>query len=198
MSKISTSKNRTKRETITQQAAVLFRRKGYASSTMRELAEEIGVEASSLYNHIGSKVEMLKEICFKVAEAFHSHLDETEKNLTSPTQKIESLIRFHIHMMLDDFDAVYVSNHEWNQLKEPELSSFLQLRRNYEKRMTDIVMKGIEEKQFSPGNASVIVFTILSALRGLELWQRHKKNISKIELENTMLQQLLHGILKNR
>jgi hypothetical protein len=101
-------------------------------------------------------------------------------------------------MMLDDFDAVYVSNHEWNQLKEPDLSSFLQLRRNYEKRMTDIVMKGIEEKQFSPGNASVIVFTILSALRGLELWQRHKKNISKQELENTMLHQLLDGILKNR
>jgi hypothetical protein len=59
-----------------------------------------------------------------------------------------------------------------------------------------MVTKGMELKQFSQGNASVIVFTILSALRGLELWQRHKKNITKEELEKTMTKQLLHGILK--
>ncbi|MEY4703045.1 MAG: hypothetical protein RIR96_942 [Bacteroidota bacterium] len=196
MSKIITSKNRTKRETITLRAAALFRKKGFAGTTMRELAEEMGIEASSLYNHIGSKFEMLEEICFRVAESFHSHLDEVEKKQQSPTTSIESLIRFHINMMLDDFDSVYVANHEWKQLKEPELSSFLQLRKNYENRMIEMVTKGMELKQFSQGNASVIVFTILSALRGLELWQRHKKNITKEELEKTMTKQLLHGILK--
>lgn len=198
MSKIITSKNRTKRETITLRAAELFRQKGYAGSTMRELAEVMGIEASSLYNHIGSKAEILEEICFRVAKLFHSHLDEIEKKQQSPKNTLESLIRFHISMMLDDFDSVYVSNHEWKQLKEPELSAFLQLRRQYENRMIEIASEGIKEKLFSEGNASVMVFTILSALRGLELWQRHKKNISKEELEKTMTNQLLHGVLKNR
>ncbi len=59
MAKIKASRNGTKKDVITFKAAVLFRKKGFASSSMRELADILGVEASSLYNHIGSKSEIL-------------------------------------------------------------------------------------------------------------------------------------------
>jgi len=195
MSKIISFKNRTKRDTIRMEAAQLFRKRGYATTTMRELAEAVGVEASSLYNHIGSKSDILKEICFQVATSFLTHLKTLDELNQNPTEKMESLIRFHIHMMLDDLDAVFVANHEWKQLKEPDLGDFLQMRRMYESNMTELVNQGMKAGDFTEANPAVVVFTILSALRGLELWQGQKKNISKQELEAGMLQQLLNGLL---
>ncbi len=196
MAKISASKNGTKKDTIIRIAASLFRKKGFSGTSMRELAESLGVEASSLYNHIGSKSELLQSICFKVANEFTSHLNEIENQNNSAVIRLKELIRFHIHMMLDEYDEVFVANHEWKQLDEPYLSNFLNQRKAYENRLTEIVKQGVQKKEFKNVHPQVAVFTILSAVRGLELWQRHKKNISPAALEKSMTDHLLNGIIK--
>jgi len=196
MAKIKPGKNSSKKEVITQKAAALFKTKGYSSASMRELAKTIGVEAPSLYNHIGSKSELLQIICFKVASAFTSHLDVTESAGKSVPEKVAAIIRFHIGMMLNDFDEVYVANHEWKHLKEPYLSNFLNQRRGYEKRFVQLVGNGIEAGELKKTDPYVAVLTILSAVRGLEFWQQHKKNISAATLEDDMVNHLLNGIAK--
>jgi AcrR family transcriptional regulator len=196
MPRIKAAKNGTKKDLILQKAAGLFRKKGFAGTSMRELAESIGVEASSLYNHIGSKSELLQSICFKIANEFTVHLNQVEKQQTDSIQKLKELIRFHIHMMLNEYDAVFVANHEWKQLQEPYLSNFLNQRKLYESRMVDIVQLGIQKKEIRKLHPHVTVFTILSAVRGLEFWQRHKKTVDVVELDTTMTDHLLHGIIK--
>jgi len=196
MAKIKPGKNSSKKDVITHKAAALFKKKGYSSASMRELAEAEGVEAPSLYNHIGGKSELLQAICFKVANAFTSYLDTTENSAGNTVSILESIIRFHIRMMLNNFDEVYVANHEWKHLKEPYLSNFLIQRRGYEKRLIALVENGILEKTFKNNNPYVSVLTILSAVRGLEFWQQHKKNISSQILEDDMVNHLLKGIIK--
>ena len=196
MAKIKPGKNASKKDVITQKAAALFKSKGFSSASMRELAEAVGVEAPSLYNHIGSKSELLQGICFKVANTFTLYLDGTENNTDNYATRLEQIIRFHIRMMLDHFDEVYVANHEWKHLKEPYLSNFLMQRRGYEKRLISLTEGGIAAKEFRQSNPYVAVLTILSAVRGLEFWQQHKKNISSQVLENDMVNHLLKGIIK--
>ncbi len=196
MAKIKPGKNATKKDVITQKASALFKKKGYSSSSMRELAEAVGVEAPSLYNHIGSKSELLQAICFKTANAFTAHLNNTEKAPVNTISMIENIIRFHIQMMLNNFDEVYVANHEWKHLKEPYLSNFLMQRRGYEKRLVVLIEMGIKNNEFKISNPYVAVLTIISAVRGLEFWQQHKKNISSQVLEDEMVNHLLNGIIK--
>ena len=196
MAKIKPGKNATKKDVITQKASSLLKVKGYSSSSMRELAESVGVEAPSLYNHIGSKGELLQAICFKVANDFTMQLDVTENAPVNIVTKIENIIRFHIQMMLNNFDEVFVANHEWKHLKEPYLSNFLSQRRSYEKRLVALMEAGIKTKEFKTINPYVSVLTILSAVRGLEFWQRHKQNVDTRVLEDDMVNHLLKGILK--
>jgi AcrR family transcriptional regulator len=194
MARIVTTKNKTKKEVITAKASLLFRKKGFAATSMRELADLIGVEASSLYNHIGSKNELLQNICFSVANDFTAHLQEVLL-LSKPLQfRLEQIIRFHIRIMLERYDEVYVANHEWKQLQEPYLSNFLHQRKSYESQLVALVEQGVKEKVFSAIKPQVAVLTLLSALRGLEYW--HSKNTDVKTLEQHMVQQLLHGILK--
>lgn len=196
MAKITISRNGTKKDTIVRKAAALFRKKGFTGTSMRELAENIGVEASSLYNHIGSKSELLQSICFEVANDFTIHLNKVEVQPSSASVQLKELIRFHIHMMTEEYDKVFVANHEWKQLDEPYLSNFLNQRKIYESRLTEIVQSGIVKKEFRNVHPHVTVLTILSAVRGLEFWHHNKKKISAGELEKSMTEQLLNGIIK--
>ena len=167
MAKIKPGKNGSKKDVITQKASALFKKKGYSSTSMRELAEAVGVEAPSLYNHIGSKSELLHTICFKIANTFTSYLETIENTAGNAASGLESIIRFHIQMMLNNFDEIYVANHEWKHLKEPYLNNFLIQRRSYEKRLIALIETGIRGKEFKNCNPYVVVLTILSAVRGL-------------------------------
>lgn len=196
MAKIKAAGAGSKKDVILKKAAALFRMKGFKASSMRELAEKIGVEAPSLYNHIGSKSELLQTICFKVANDFTVHLQQVENEDSPVLHKLEQLIRFHIWMMMQSFDEVYVSNHEWKYLEEPQLGNFLNQRKHYETRMMQLVDEGIAKKELKNIHPHVAVLTILSAVRGLEFWQRHKKDIPADVLENNMVKHLLNGLIK--
>lgn len=196
MARIQPAKNGTRKDVIIRKASALFRTKGFVATSMRDLAISVGVEAPSLYNHIGSKSELLQDICFKIAVEFTTQLEKTEGKDVSVLIKLEEIIRFHIHMMLEEFDEVFVANHEWKYLKEPYLSNFLNQRRSYEKRLVTMVEAGIVTNEFKKSNPYVTVLTLLSALRGLEFWLRHKKKFSQKELEDEMVDHLLKGMVR--
>jgi len=75
MARIKTDKNISRKDVIVTKAATLFREKGFKAASMRDLAEAVGVEAASLYNHIKSKTELLHELCFSVANRFLQKID---------------------------------------------------------------------------------------------------------------------------
>lgn len=196
MAKIITGKNSSKKEAILKKAATLFKTKSYSASSMRELADVLGVEAPSLYNHIGSKSELLQDICFKIGNRFTEQIEHIRNSDKTMVAKIESVIRFHIEIMAENFDEVYVANHEWKHLNEPYLGDFLNIRRNYEKSLMGFIEEGITKQEIKPVNPYVTVLTILSAVRGLEFWHRNKKNVSLQVVENDMVNQLLNGIVQ--
>ena len=196
MAKIKTETNGSIKEMILTNAAELFRKKGFAAASVRELAESLGIEAPSLYNHIGSKAELLQEICFDVAKDYTMHMDEVLVSKKNAAQKTADIIRFHVRKLSTDFDKVFVSEHEWKRLPQKNLEEFLAQRKLYEKNMIDILEDGIEKKLFKNILPSIAVLAILSAVRGLELRQRHKNEFTIEELEETMVEHLLHGIIK--
>src|SRR5687767_12201212 len=134
MAKIKSNKNSTRKEVILLKASQLFREKGFTATSMRDLAEHVGVEAASLYNHINSKAEILQEICFKVANQFMSHIEEVSARECSAIEKMEDILRFHIRQMIHNYEEVYVADREWKHLEDPYLFNFQNQRRTYRQR----------------------------------------------------------------
>ncbi len=194
MGRIVPGRYGTKKDVITKKASRLFKEKGFSATSMRDLAEAIGIEAPSLYNHISGKSEILQEICFKVANLFTSHLNEVETGNIPVLQKIDRIIRFHIHMMLDEYESVYISDHEWKHLREPYLSNFKNQRRNYRARVAAIILEGIERREIKNIDPYVAVLTMLSAIGGIEMWQRSKKSVDAKTLEENIVCIFIEGI----
>ena len=196
MAKIKSGQNLTKKDTIVSTAAVLFREKGYAASSMRDLAEKVGVEAASLYNHIKSKSEILQDICFTVANRFITHIEKVEAGKNSVIDKIETLLRFHIHEMIHHYEEVYVSDREWKHLEEPYLTNFQNLRRSYRKRFAAIIEEGIKNKELKDIDAPTAVLIMLHAVSGIESWHRSIQKIDADELEKNMVIIMVEGLKK--
>jgi AcrR family transcriptional regulator len=190
-------KKASKKGLILQKAAAMFRQRGFAATSMRDLAEVVGIEAASLYNHISSKNEILEAICFEMANHFNTHMDQIEATRQSALSALEAILRFHIRQMIDNYEQVYVSDQEWKHLQEPYLSNFQTQRRNYRKRIAQLIETGIQKKEILPIDSATAVLIMLHAISGIESWHRSKKRISARELEDNMLTILVGGLRKN-
>jgi TetR/AcrR family transcriptional regulator, cholesterol catabolism regulator len=190
-------KKASKKELIVQKAACMFREKGFPATSMRDLAESVGIEAASLYNHIQSKSEILEYIISRISDDCNKHLDELDNAGLSGLQKIDSVIRFHIQMMLQKFEDYHVMINEWIHLEPQPLADFISQRRSYVQRLESFVSEGIAAKEIKPILPYIAVLTILSAVRGLEFWHRSQKNYTPEELEENMVTYLIDGLKIN-
>jgi AcrR family transcriptional regulator len=197
MAKIKRNRNGTRKDVIIAKAAKLFREKGFSATSMRDLAEHVGVEAASLYNHISSKAEILQEICFKTANNFMSHIEEVDATPNKTAiEKIQAILRFHIKQMVDNYEEVYVSDREWKHLTDPYLSNMQSQRRAYRQRIGLIIEEGIRKGEIKPIDAPTAVLIMLHAVSGIESWHRSKKKIPGELLEDNMVQILVDGLRK--
>ncbi len=194
MARIKIEKNSSRKEVIVTKAAALFREKGFKAASMRDLAEAVGVEAASLYNHIKSKTELLHELCFGVANSFMHKMEEVEYKRISAIEKVEELIRFHINEMINNYEEVYVSDREWKHLSDPYLSNFQNQRRMYRKRFAAIIEAGIRNKEIKNIDAPTAVLILLHAIGGIESWHRSTKKISAEALTENMITILVGGL----
>lgn len=196
MNKIKATRNSPRKEVIITKASHLFREKGFNATSMRDLAEHVGVEAASLYNHIKSKSELLQEICFKMSNNFMSHMEQVLASDQSAIAKIEAILRFHIGQMLNNYEEVYVGDREWKHLTEPYLSNMRSQRRIYRQHMASIIEAGIAKGEIKRIDAPTAVLIMLHAVSGIESWHRSKQKISGEQLENNMILIIIEG-LKN-
>jgi TetR/AcrR family transcriptional regulator, cholesterol catabolism regulator len=90
-------------ERLLRLAAALFRRKGYAASTTRELASQLGIQKASLYHHIRGKEDLLFSISVRSLE----HITEAvtvARDAADPDQRLHAMITAHLETALEDQD----------------------------------------------------------------------------------------------
>jgi len=189
-------KNSPRKEVIIEKAAQLFRKNGFNATSMRDLAENVGVEAASLYNHINSKAELLQEICFRIANKFTEYMDEVIASDQTAICKVEAVLRFHIRQMIHNYEEVYVSDREWKHLTDPYLSNFKNQRRTHRQRIAAIIEEGIKKQEIKKIDAPTAVLILLHAVSGIESWHRSRQKITGEQLEHNMVLILVEG-LKN-
>ncbi|WP_447640314.1 MULTISPECIES: TetR/AcrR family transcriptional regulator [Chitinophagaceae] len=197
MARIKTTKDESRKDVILTAAAESFRERGYKATSMRDLAEKVGIEAASLYNHIDSKSELLIDICFSVTSVMNDFMTSIEESNQTSLQKVETILRFQIKQMVNNFDNNYVANREWLHLQEPELTEFRTQRHTYRKRLNHIITKGIEEGEIKDSiNVPATVWLLLHAVYGIESWHRSKVQVDAGVLEDNMITILISGLKK--
>lgn len=191
------SESLSRKEQIEKEAASLFREKGYAASSMRDLAQRVGLEAGSLYSHFKSKETILQNICFRIANSFFESLDALENLGLDAEKQLKNAIKAHMEVLTRDPDETTVFQNDWKYLSEPYLSDFVQMRKDYENRFRKILEKGIKDGIFINHDLKILSLTLLSALNNTTNWFRRTEDKSE-DLAEKLSSIFLTGILNQK
>ena len=180
---------------IDRTATALFRARGFAATTMRELATELGLEAGSLYSHIRSKEEILHRICFGLAEAFFEGFAAATADAAAPVAtQLRQAIEAHVRVLTRDSAASAVFLHEWRHLSAPAHAEFLALRDRYEAQFRALVQRGLDTGELAAPDAAFAALTLLASLNWLPTWYRPDGKLTPDEIAHRLAEQLLNGL----
>ncbi len=185
-----------KKQEISNCAASLFRQKGYKATSMRDIAEAMNMKAASLYNHISSKDELFSELLLKMAKLFTKGMEEIAASSLDTSAKLERLIALHVQLTIEHTDAISLITGEWVHLPPQPMEEYIAHRDAYEKEFRAIINQGKSEGLYRELDTDIILFSILSTLRGLYSWYSKNKTYNPIELEKQILACLTQGVRK--
>jgi TetR/AcrR family transcriptional regulator, cholesterol catabolism regulator len=161
----------TRREELTRIAARLFAERGYNGTSLADLAAALGVSKPSLYHHIASKEDLLWDVAWEGAEAFHAGLDALPDGPAA--DRIRLALRAHLAIVSAQLDVATVFVREWRYLEGERRDRFVAERRRYEERIRALYRDGVERSELRTDlDVSTAARLFLSAANWAYTWLR--------------------------
>lgn len=172
---------------ILEVAAALFRRQGYRSTTVRDIAEGVGILSGSLFYHFRSKEEILLEIMRTAAAANCSDAERVVAATDSPLERLKGLIDAEIAFTMGehgrDFQAVLFG--EWREIPQSAQSEFIAYRRRY-RGIWKQVLEACRERSLLRCEPKAAELVIHSSIIGMTGWLVPAGRYSLAELGRTL------------
>jgi AcrR family transcriptional regulator len=164
-----------RRQAIEDVASDLFRERGYAGTSIRDIARALSVQGASLYSHVTSKEDVLWAIVDRAATRFEAAADQAELASESrrpgdPAEAIAALVRAHVEVLTADVDEAGVFVHEWRALGPERRAAILERRDAYEQRFRRRIGDGIAVGAFAMTDPAIASSAILSTVNGVATW----------------------------
>lgn len=125
-------------ERLLRVAAALFREKGYAATTTRELSDRLHIQKASLYHHIRGKEDLLLVICQESLRRITTAVTSAAARAT-PEHRLHDMVVAHVRSVLADRDLHTTMLTDLRSLSPARQHDVLALRDSYEKLFTDTI-----------------------------------------------------------
>jgi len=179
---------------IINEAAYLFRKKGYAASTLREIAKRCGIEGGSIYFHFGSKQEILLTIMEEAMDELTSQVNEGLAYKSDPLEKLQTAIATHIKYHIDKLDKTYATDSDIRSLTNENYNLIIKKRRTYENIFIKILEEGIEKGIFRKSDVKMTTFSILQMCTGVSYWFKKDEILSIDEITERYFSFICGGV----
>jgi AcrR family transcriptional regulator len=162
----------TSRGTVLDAACLLFAERGYRGTSMRDIAETLGVRAPSLYNHVTSKQEILLAIMDKAMDRALSAQEEALDGVTDPSEQLRRATESLVLDFLRFPAEVTVCNTEVRSLEAANRLAIVAKRDQYAARVRQIIERGCRDGQFRTPTPEIAAFAVLEMGNSAKSWFR--------------------------
>jgi TetR/AcrR family transcriptional regulator, cholesterol catabolism regulator len=183
-------------EGLLENAARMFKARGFASTTTRQLGAMAGINSGTLYYHIRNKEQLLFLVCLtsmsRISEAVHAAVAE----VVDPLERLEVAVRAHTRSALQDADMHATMLVEMRSLSPESRARVRALRQEHETLITGL----IEDAQRAAAIRTdiplkILVLALLDLINWAIFWFSPDGEFDIDELAHDLLEIYRSGVL---
>jgi TetR/AcrR family transcriptional regulator, cholesterol catabolism regulator len=175
-------------------ASALFSSRGYAATSMRDIAKALDLQGGSLYAHIPSKEAVLAAIVEEAAEAFHAAVRPVAERGGSAAGRLREMVAAHIRVVTGGRERAKVFLFEWTFLGEERRRAVTRSRAAYQGYFERVVAEGVATGELGPVDPRLAAVFILSAMNAMAYWYRPDGPLGPDELAAHYAELFLGGL----
>jgi TetR/AcrR family transcriptional regulator, cholesterol catabolism regulator len=188
-----------RREEILALAARIFADKGYASTTVREIADAAGILSGSLYHHFDSKESMLDEIMHGFLDHIVAQYRVIVEKGGHPLEVLRALVREAFTSLGGNPAALAVMINEFNFLVQfPRFAYLREGAEETERLWVGVLEDGMREGVFRSDIDARMVYRFMRDCIWISVrWYRPDGKYEPEEIADFYLELLLDGLVTN-
>lgn len=157
---------------ILSKSSTLFWEKGYAETSMRDIANECGFRPANIYNFFENKESILFEILFQEMEDILTPIrDLAEDDSIDPRDGLKQVIANHLRMTLGEKrNAKLLFDSGLNNLSPKNRKKIIKQRDEYDRICLSIMSRGKKAGIFKCENERLAVYCIASMIARSRIW----------------------------
>jgi TetR/AcrR family transcriptional regulator, cholesterol catabolism regulator len=153
-------------------AARLFAQRGYAETSVPDLAGELGLATGSLYHYFGSKEQLLIEICDQLMEPLLDRARELVSRDADPEQRLRSLVRLWVAHVVEHRDHMLVFQQQRHAIERGAQWRSVRASRKAFEQLVDDVLADLPTARHTPASRRLALSALLGMVNHTAQWYR--------------------------
>jgi AcrR family transcriptional regulator len=165
-------------------ALKMFAAKGYDGTSIRDIAESVGIRGSSMYNHFPSKEAILWDLTLTAIVQLNGAWEAVAATLkaASPEDKLTGFVCANVRFHANHRREAALINAQLGSLSALHYDEAVVLRAAYEALLQDIVSRCMSPRSRVLPGLKVTVFAILQMCAAVAGWYRPDGELTVEEL----------------
>jgi AcrR family transcriptional regulator len=152
-------------------AAAEFRDKGFAATSVRDIARRLSMTPGNLYYYFRNKQELLYFCQDYSLEVLLREARSVVRLRVPAEEKVRRLVRAQVLCMLDELSGS-AGHIEFHAMPKGRLRRIIGRRDAYERMVREVVEEGVRSGRFAPCDPKLVTLAILGAVNWTARWYR--------------------------
>jgi TetR/AcrR family transcriptional regulator, cholesterol catabolism regulator len=173
----------------------LFKEKGYHATSMRDIADAVGINKGSLYSYIKSKEDLLVPVFDQAQGMLTSQIEEIAADTeASPTERLKRALHAHVTAVAENLDVLTVYLSEWRQLAAESLATNRNQRERYASMFHQILRDGIATGEFREMDTRIVMLGMIGMCNYLFRWYRPDGRLAPDQIADELIEMVIRGV----
>ena len=178
---------------ILRAAGRIFRERGFAETSMRDIAAAADLSVANLYHHFSGKDEILFFCQDRSLDLMLSAVADARRLPGGPAPRLRHVLRAHAGAVLDEVEGA-VAHVATEALSDPLRKRIVAKRDRYEHAVRDLVGACLANGADANGDVAVLARAMLGALNWTATWFRPEGERSAAAVAETIASYLIRGL----
>jgi AcrR family transcriptional regulator len=167
---------------VQQAAAELFFTKGYEATTVREIAQALGIKSASIYYHWENKQAILFNLVRSTMEQLVAGVRSVLDEESRPDRRLAGLVVHHVVLHALRPKEATLGETELRSLTGTRLRNALRMRDDYEALVVTVLEEGARSAVFDILDFKLTAYSIISQCTNVGIWYREGGRLSLDEV----------------